>query len=490
MTTTIPPRFRITKRITFPIAGSATKGSIQFFPWTLGADHKVFNGKWHTSDRWRAMVVEFSDAFAMVDGKHLYIHTKPKFTSCFPLNAKVLQKEDTPQVAWALRSSYPFDPIVLVADNRRILVFNVRQKRVVGLIRGHGGRITSIAVHPSSPNIFATTSSDFTTRIYNLDHKVSNTTENPIWEPWDEPSSGSAAHGTDGSDSTGSGIGYCFQILIRGSGGHAWDVLGAAFHPHLPLIATCGADRYVKIWRIFSDKCESVFREDKPLFSARITTSRVLSIAWLGEDVLLMHTAATWTPIRTRPEDTFDEDGFEDTIEIGAGTIDIFQWLGLKRFFPNGLAPDPVLRGGSSDYQESKSYTLIATQHLAFPQQQIPIEPISTISHPRMLHGRFLFVYPDSKDIVLLDVSKLASRTLPTNTSADPLVEMTKRIRLDESASPSPSGSVRGTPFAEHLFQFDDFDSGVDIAACALAPSGAVVILGSKGRMWFLTREA
>ncbi len=69
----------------------------------------------------------------------------------------------------------------------------------------------------------------------------------------------------------------------------------------------------------------------------------------LGEDVLLTHTATTYTPIRTGPPDASDEDDFEHTPEIRHGTIDVFQWLGLKRFFPgNNHIFDPAVRGGAS----------------------------------------------------------------------------------------------------------------------------------------------
>ncbi|KAJ7244744.1 hypothetical protein B0H12DRAFT_1128573 [Mycena haematopus] len=477
---TLQSRFLVTKQIILPNAASTNKPAIQLFPWAVRGEDTVFNGRWRSDAGWPAMRDEFANALAVADGKCLYVlSTDGAFFDCFPLNADVSENKDTPQVAWALRSSRPFDPILLVTNHRRIFVFNVRQKKVIGYIRGHGGRITSIAVHSTSPNIFATTSSDFTTRIYNLDQAL-KTPENPIWPPWEGPSLGSAAHGADGSDSTGYGYGHCFQILVGGrSGGHSWDVLGAAFHPHLPLIATCGADRYVKIWKIVSDKSDAVFRDDKPLFSARVTTAAVLSIAWLSEDVLLIHTAITQTPHL--------EEGEEDILD--PGTLDVFQWLGLKRFFPAGSSTlDPVVRGGASDYQESKSYTSLSTRHLTFfdPQDK-PNEPISNISQPQMLHGYFVIVDPHSKEILLLHVSDFDPTSLPANSTGDALVDMTKRIRLD-TPSPSPRPTARKTPSAQRLFDSDDLDSGVvHIEACALTHSGDVVILGSKGRIWFLS---
>jgi hypothetical protein len=136
------------------------------------------------------------------------------------------------------------------------------------------------------------------------------------------------------------------------------------------------------------------------------------------------------------------------------------------------------------------SYIVISTEPLTFPEN-VPVDPISNISQPQMRPGYVLLVYPESTDVLLAHVSKFRPRTLPPNNIADSLVDVTKRIRLDESRSPSPDASARGgTPAAEHLFQFDDSEPGVQIAACALTRSGKVVILGSEGRIWFLTEEA
>ncbi|KAJ7103585.1 WD40-repeat-containing domain protein [Mycena belliarum] len=362
--------FVLARRFAIPSPSneSNSRGSIQLFPWVVDSAAQLFKGKWRASEQWRSMVSEFSDAFVVGYGGSLYIlRTSTGQSTCVSLKGTEVSDDinETPQVAWALRSTHPFDPLALLADHRRIFVLNIRQKKIVGCVRGHGGRITSIAVHPTSPNIFASTSADFTTRIYDLDGLAQKNAENPVWPPWDGPSHTSAAHGMDGLDAQGSGLGRCVQILVGGrSGGHAWDVLGAAFHPRLPLILTCGADRHVKIWRILSGStAEAPLLEDKPLFSARITTSRVLSVAWLADDVIIMHTATTSTPARTPPDDDDTTPVSDDEEEpeippnyLEPGTIDVFQWLGLKRFFPSpDTNPNPVSRGGASDYQESST---------------------------------------------------------------------------------------------------------------------------------------
>ncbi|KAJ6621686.1 WD40-repeat-containing domain protein [Mycena sp. CBHHK59/15] len=332
------------KRMRLP--GSSTPsdgGSISVFPWTLDSATELWDGRWRMSDQWRPMLANFYDAFLVAHGARAHIlHTEQKIATCIYLDDAVPANEgqntegqDAPRVAWAMRSSRPFEPLAILTHRRRVLVLDVTENKFVGYLCGHGGPITSIAVHPTSPSIFATTSRDFTTRIYNLDLAQQENVKNPTWLPWVGPSQASAAHGMYMSVSEQSGLGRCVQVLVGGrSGGHHWDVLGAAFHPRLPLIATCGMDRHVKIWWINSSG-DTMAREDKPLFSA-IRGSRVLSIAWLADDVLLTHTASTRLRVHG-----------ERSCYTEQGTLDVWQWLGLKRFFPHD-DPGPILRGGAS----------------------------------------------------------------------------------------------------------------------------------------------
>ncbi|KAJ7783729.1 hypothetical protein DFH07DRAFT_788908 [Mycena maculata] len=506
MATTDSP-LKLVHRFALPAAGSENKlGSIQLFPWTKSSAGKIFNRRWHGSDQWSQMVADFSETFLVGYGGRLYICAS-RDAFCFDVTDPDNPADGAPQVAWALRTHRPYDPLALLADSRRFFVFNVRQKRIIGYILQHGGRITSIAVHPNSPNIFATTSADFTTRVYDLDFEVQKNIENPVWPPWTGPSHASAAHGTDGSDAEGSGLGRCIQILVGGrSGGHNWDVSGAAFHPRLPLIATCGADRHVKIWRIPSNSNETTVREDKPLFSARVTTARVLSIAWLADDLLLMHTGMTFIPIDAEissspmptgeyPEERTYYDRFQH------GTVDVFKWYGLKRYFPDHEPnPNPVMRGGPSDYQESKSYTVMATERLV-PPSQMPdqvIEPISNISQQQApgLDGSFLFAFPDSMGFSIVHAAGLTRRAVvPSEESGvdDLLVmtKMTKRIRLDDSPTTldEPSTSVSTPRLIVEQFPNLEVEPAkpVEIAACAMTPS-RIVVLGTNGNIWILKK--
>jgi len=133
-------------------------------------------------------------------------------------------------------------------------------------------------------------------------------------------------------------------------------------------------DRCVKIWRLPSLDDASLSREDKPLFSSsRIHQSRVLSVAWLNEDVLLSHCA----PVLLRTKK--DEDQTKDQIDTFPGTLAMWRWLGLNRFFqPHAEVYQKNMRGCASDYQESASFKFIAeyqipkyTKHLHVYQSPI-----------------------------------------------------------------------------------------------------------------------
>jgi WD40 repeat protein len=118
------------------------------------------------------------------------------------------------------------------------------------------------------------------------------------------PNLAGAPMGLQMTEVEGRGFGRCLAVLAGGrSGGHQAAVMGAvslsmdctfrsfvyiapqAFHDNCPLIATCGMDRTVKIWRlpIKLDDPNVFTREDKPIFSSsRIHKSCVLSVSWYG----------------------------------------------------------------------------------------------------------------------------------------------------------------------------------------------------------------
>ena len=128
-----------------------------------------------------------------------------------------------------------------------ITIFNVKRLRVVGRLRGHGDvgtlplivmtavyvptgpqEITAIVGKPMYPQVFCTTSRDFSTRIYDLTYTPIQKPNNPHWPPNPHPSLAGAAHGLHMYGPEGHGIGRCIIVLMGGrSGGHRAAVLGA-----------------------------------------------------------------------------------------------------------------------------------------------------------------------------------------------------------------------------------------------------------------------
>ncbi|EIN13808.1 hypothetical protein PUNSTDRAFT_56732 [Punctularia strigosozonata HHB-11173 SS5] len=231
-------------------------------------------------------------------------------------------------VAWALRSKPPLDPLVLCAHDRMLYAFNVKSRQFVAEIRGHGNSITSIAVEATHPSIVCTTSRDFSARIIDLDMEPRQEPNNPPMPPSKVPNLAGAPVGLQMTGREGNGFGRCLAVLAGGrAGGHQAAVMGAAFHHTFPLIATCGMDRAVKIWRLPLLSNPDVFsREDKPIFSSsRIHDARVLSVSWLSDDVLLTHSAPA--SLRRDPDDV-------QSLYTQDGQAIVWQWIGLHRFFP------------------------------------------------------------------------------------------------------------------------------------------------------------
>ena len=115
----------------------------------------------------------------------------------------------------------------------------------------------------------------------------------------------------------------------------------------------------MKIWHLPPLSGDTHARQDKPLFSSSlIHKARVLSITWsaysricpvaasisirprarLSFDVLLSHSA----PALMRREGAKNDFWFEE------GTMVIWRWLGVDRFFPPGHLIAKVLRGCAS----------------------------------------------------------------------------------------------------------------------------------------------
>ncbi len=150
-------------------------------------------------------------------------------------------------VAWALSSEEWLDPLVILSFLGLVFIYDVKKRRIVSQLRGHGAvrifsflntsfscfvvqPITSVVVHPKLPHLFCTTSRDFSTRVYDLTLKPKQRPSNPPWPPNKLPSLAGPAHGLDMTQPEGpvDGIGRCVLVLMGGrSGGHQGEVLGA-----------------------------------------------------------------------------------------------------------------------------------------------------------------------------------------------------------------------------------------------------------------------
>lgn len=142
-------------------------------------------------------------------------------------------------------------------------------------------------------------------------------------------------------------------------------------------------DRFVRIWKLPVHKEMPTAnrpsdRLDKPVFaSSHIHQARVISVTWLKDDILVTH-CAPW------PGHVNDDTQNPEFQEF-PGTLTLWKWLGLRRFFPEGKEIQENSRGCAADYQESSSFKLIS-------EYRIPIET----SEVRVSHG------PNQDPLVLL----------------------------------------------------------------------------------------
>jgi len=189
-------------------------------------------------------------------------------------------------------------------------------------------------------------------------------------------------------------------------------------------------DRVVKIWRIPapSQNGDRIAREDKPLFSSsRIHAARVVSVNWISHDVLLSHCAPAI--MREDPKNTHSPVYFTN------GTVALWRWLGLDRFFPPNQRMQTVLRGCASDYQESSSYKLLSMYSLPIIKTEYPYFPVSPHLHVYQspYHDPLiLFTAMNSGKITMMNVTHFEPRKPPPFPLDEDVVEMTQRLRLED----------------------------------------------------------
>lgn len=219
---------------------------VSLFPWHLNSLQSL--GELYTdnlSNEWPRFIQTYAGLTVIGNAKELYL--VPSASSSDKQKKQIrLDTKAGPitAVAWALNGESPLDPLLVIALSSILCVYSVGRGGPTGFLRGHGGPITSIAVHPRVPFYVCTTSSDQTARIYDLDRHPDGegTSANPFWIPGTGPSKGGAPHGLRPSEKTEWGKGQCTTVLVGGrSGGHFAAVTCAAFHPTFPLVATDGS---------------------------------------------------------------------------------------------------------------------------------------------------------------------------------------------------------------------------------------------------------
>ncbi|KAI0335183.1 hypothetical protein GY45DRAFT_1240601 [Cubamyces sp. BRFM 1775] len=204
------------------------------FPWTPRSPTILWDGQAaqvpNLLSQWEAVAKKWTGAIAVGATGRLLIF--PKLATAIPIEVS-LSSESALQpdaqvrnVAWILSNNTPLEPLVVFTVSSVITIFNVATRSVVGRLRGHGGLITSLSVHPIQPHLFCTTSRDFTTRIYDATLEPVQVPNNPHWPPLPQPSLAGPAHGLHMCEPEGEGIGQCVAVLVGGrSGGHKGAVL-------------------------------------------------------------------------------------------------------------------------------------------------------------------------------------------------------------------------------------------------------------------------
>ncbi|KAH6917509.1 WD40-repeat-containing domain protein [Coprinopsis sp. MPI-PUGE-AT-0042] len=462
------PPLRLSKRITSNATNNDAPNfrTLAPFPWDKSSLETLWNGGRNDPESaqvWSTTIAKYWDAVAVGAGSQAYIfftHSKrkPMVFDLPDFDQKLIDADKT-HVAWAIERSTIHLPLLIISRGSLLYIYGLEQGGMTSYLRGHGGAITSIAVHPLAPEFFATTSRDFSTRIYNLTFPPVAKPNNPHWPPAPkgQPSLAGPAHGLHLNIQEGSGLGRCIIVLMGGrSGGHNAAVLGAAFHPTFPLIATCGMDRAVKIWLVRTDSDGvQLIREDKPLFSSpRLHKARVTSVSWLTAELLVSHSA----PAIMR-KDFNDPTNRETYLE--PGQLVVWRWLALNRFFNPQFyeVRQATLRGCQSDYQDSSSFKFVAAYSYPNAPTQY-ITPSTTLFQSPWHDPLVLWTVPSDKHFHITNLALLKPRNMPSFNEAFPfadeietegtagLAAVTEHLYIDTGPEPEAgeSGALPAVP--------------------------------------------
>ncbi|WVO13820.1 hypothetical protein L204_101443 [Cryptococcus depauperatus] len=237
-------------------------------------------------------------------------------------------------LAWTY---HPFTchPLIISAGFRGLIyVVDVISNVCTRILKGHGDDVLCVDIAPNNPHIIASSSSDRTTRIWNI---LGSTLPPPL--PGEKSNENYPMGEADEGD-------VLVAVLAgEGKGGHQSLVVSCSFHPTKRAIATCGMDYKVKVWPL------PPFPEPSPIplpvspqYRAKIIYFPLFSssrlhfgyldwVDWITDDVLLLR---------------------------GEKVILTWQWLGYQRYFRDGefapLSMDPQY----GDYTDSGSFMVIS----------------------------------------------------------------------------------------------------------------------------------
>ncbi|KAI0048364.1 WD40 repeat-like protein [Auriscalpium vulgare] len=412
---------------------------LAIFPWNVDSINALWSFNWNDrqsevapeKEKWQESVEKLQGMIAVGSVGELHIVRATCAQPDVFIKLKLPRTHGTEPssvscVAWAVSASY--EPLVVFGWGSLLILYDVGNRKQVGCLRGHGGQITSIAVHPIHPELICTTSRDFTARIYDLHYKPTpDALGNLCWLPGRGPSRAGAAHGLRAVEPEGKldDVGRCVAVFVGGrSGGHQAAVLGAAFHPRMPLLATCGMDRTTKIWHIPTLQDYKLERVDKPLFTSPLLhTARVLSIAWLSDDVLISHSAPAFMRKQDEPNPiykTWDE----------GGSIVVWRWLGLDRFFPANKPPgEAPLRGCASVRNPSPSFTVLSSLPLLRLMPSLRMSLYYTETHDPII------LFPFSNSVRILNIVDIPAKVPPPHppkNAEDEAADAVAGLKLDD----------------------------------------------------------
>ncbi|KIM28716.1 hypothetical protein M408DRAFT_23384 [Serendipita vermifera MAFF 305830] len=288
---------------------------VSYFPWTL-EDYQSFsecrNMDWSNPNvvgMWHGVVKKWIGVAAVCGRNNRqsvirFVRTSPRNPLQLLHQAEIVTG---PTEAVGIRCiCWSFDPktfaplVVLGGMSGNIIVYSPETRSIFSVLRGHGGRITSLNSHPRNPHIIASTSRDKTARLWCLDlpaeMKISSTDPeaNRLGPMFGSP--------LTGGEKEGLGPGRCFAVTIGGhSDGHNATVLHASFHPEVNILATSGVDHCIKMWSFDlpppPTAPEAVLVNlVRPIFSTKFLHHAMVScIHWLSPSLLVSQSAQSQT---------------------------------------------------------------------------------------------------------------------------------------------------------------------------------------------------